>query len=327
MASASLSMVWEALVWTISLSAVRTVVVRSSRFCSCWAASNSTTTSPFFTARPDSLSLTMRVSGTCGALRMTERVLLISPRARTEITKSARRTLATGTSTSVVPVRRYAASPAPPNARAATVQPAILLFSERFWPSLVFGFTSFDDMILGRRPLAGLAGLGGQFESHHIALVQAGPHYGFDIVLQSQLDWTFLPTRLGAHEHEGLACRAVGKHGPEGSESSHLLGLERDVGAGRQVGHNLRVHLIQLEPNRNLPHKVGPASGYRNRANRVHVSRQLQSGIGVQPHPGFLPNPQKFGVHLVYAGVHHHRRGIHNLHEHLAGGDLIALLR
>src|SRR5882762_7935971 len=191
MASASLSMVWEALVWTISLSAVRTVVVRSSRFCSCWAASNSTTTSPFLTARPDSASLTILVSGTCGALRITERVLLISPRARTEITKSARRTLATGTSTSVVPVRRYAASPAPPNASAATVQPAILLFSERFWPSLVFGFTSLDDMILINpnknalrwRSFPALAGLHGQFERHHIALVQAGPHHGFDIVL------------------------------------------------------------------------------------------------------------------------------------------------
>ena len=35
-------------------------------------------------------------SGTCGAVRMTERVLLISPRVRTEMMKSPRRTFATG---------------------------------------------------------------------------------------------------------------------------------------------------------------------------------------------------------------------------------------
>ena len=105
-----------------------------------------TAKTPFFTGRPDSASLTILGSGTCGAVRITERVLLTSPRARTEMTKSPRRTLATGTSISVVPVNRYAANPAPPKARTATDQPMILLFTERFCPILFFGFTSFDAM-------------------------------------------------------------------------------------------------------------------------------------------------------------------------------------
>ena len=51
MPSCSSTMRCDALVWTISLSTVRTVVLRSSRCCSCCAASNSTTTSPFLIGR------------------------------------------------------------------------------------------------------------------------------------------------------------------------------------------------------------------------------------------------------------------------------------
>ena len=58
----------------------------------------------FLMAFPDSASLTMRGSGTWGAVNETDRVLRISPRVRTLMMKSPFRTRATGTSTSVVPV-------------------------------------------------------------------------------------------------------------------------------------------------------------------------------------------------------------------------------
>ena len=106
-----------------------------------------------------------------------------------------------------------------------------------------------------------------------------------------------------------------------------LLGLEHHIGAGREIRHYAIVHFVQLQPDRNLPHEVRPPARHRHRADGIHVRRQLQPRIGVHAHGGLHSNAKQLRIHLVDAGVDHHRRGIHNLHEHLARVDLVAFPR
>ena len=105
MASASSSIFWVALVCTMSPSAARTLVVRVNNVL--FLRDPIELHNHFALlriGRPFSARWTMRRLGTCGAFRIVERALRISPRVRTLMMKSPRRTRATATSTSVVPV-------------------------------------------------------------------------------------------------------------------------------------------------------------------------------------------------------------------------------
>src|SRR5881394_4090248 len=95
--------------------------------------------------------------------------------------KSARRARATATSTSVVPVRRYAANTPPAQASNIATQVMTFRFLECTWPNRCFGFMSLDgmvfsevfDLMLKRTP-----------KRDHIPVLKSGTHRHGNVISQ-----------------------------------------------------------------------------------------------------------------------------------------------